>query len=106
MQFGLFVITSSKFYIQTSDQSELDASREASRNTPSDYFQREWIAPPWRERRQQEDMKSSGFSGENIDFQLDALPNAYVSYCSRLMRFAKDCSEPILMYPGSTRGNV
>ena len=70
-----------------------------SHSTPSDYFQREWIAPPWQERRQLEGMKSSGFPGANIDFWLDALPNAYVSYCSRLIRFAKDCSEPILMYP-------
>ena len=70
----------------------------------TDYFQRERIAPPWQERRRQEDMKSSGLSGANIDFRLDALPNAYGSYCPRLLRFAKDCGEPILVYPGSTRG--
>ena len=58
------------------------------------------------ERRQREDMKSSGFSGANIDFWLDALPNAYVSYCSRLTQFTKDYGEPILMYPWPTRGTL
>ena len=84
----------------------VDATREPSHSTPSDYLQWEWIASPWRERRRREDMKSSGLSGANIDFRLDALPNAYVSYCSGLVRFAKDCAEPILIYSVPTRGLV
>ena len=51
-------------------------------------------------------MKSSGFSAANIDFQLDAHPNAYVSYCFRLMRLAKDCDEPILMYSRPTMNRL
>ena len=47
-------------------------------------------------------MKSSGLSGLNIEFRLDALPNAHVSYCHRLMRYAKDCGESVGMYSGPT----
>ena len=50
-----------------------------SLSTPSHYFQREWIAPPWRERRQREDMKSSRLSGANIDFWLYELYNGDLS---------------------------
>ena len=64
---------------------------------------REWFAPPWRERRQWEDRKPSGFSRANIDFRLDAFPNDDVSYCSRLIRFAEDCGDPILMHPRPTQ---
>ena len=41
---------------------------------------------------------------QSFDFTLDALPNDCVSYFFHLIRYAKDCGEPIPKYPGPTLG--